>query len=217
MKLPITKAFVRVIWLPVVVVVLLAAWLGDRCDVGPLPVYGSRSGPVYESVDELTENADVIVVGTVTGWYRGKRCATVDFIESIEYKIVGINADPIAFNTVRVSETLKGEAGTTITLGGYDAQRFVADNLTRLRPGDEVLLFLSGPVPTDKPRYRLSPGTPVPDMYYNSLGNDNGVFDIYAGGRLVIPRLHERFDFDKLPEDVAEMRLRVQAVLSSSP
>ncbi|MDE0170365.1 MAG: hypothetical protein OXS29_12790 [bacterium] len=181
-----------------------------------MPVYGSISGPVYESVEELAEKADLIVVGTVTRWTRGKRCATVDFIESIHYKIVGINADPIAFNTVEVSETLKGEAGATVTLVGYDAQRFVADNLTRLRPGDEVLLFLSGPVATDKPRYRLSPGTPVPDMYYNTLRNDNGVFDVYAGGRFVIPRLHERFDFDKLPENLAEMRLRVQNALSSS-
>lgn len=215
MKLPTMKAFVRDVWLPVVVVVLIAMWLGDRCDVGRLPVYGSLSGPVYESVEELTEKADLIVVGTVTGWSRGKRCATADFIESIQYKIVGINADPIAFNTVEVSEVLKGEAGSTVTLGGYDAQRFVADNLTRLRPGDDVLLFLSGPVQTDKQRYRLH-GEPVPDMYYNSLSNDNGVFDFYAGGRLVIPRLHERFDFDKLPENLAEMRLRVEDALSSS-
>ncbi|MYB43562.1 MAG: hypothetical protein F4X74_01260 [Acidimicrobiia bacterium] len=216
MKLPPTKAFVRVVWLPVVVVVLFAVWLGDRCDVGLLPVYGSLDGPVYESVEELAEKADLIVVGMVTGWSRGKRCATVDFIESIHYKIVGINAEPIAFNTVEVSEILKGEAGATVTLGGYDAQRFVTDNLTPLRPRDEVLLFLSGPVAADKSRYRLSPRTPVPDMYYNTLSNDNGVFDVYAGGRLVIPRLHERFDFDRLPENLAEMRLRILDVVSSS-
>ncbi|MCY4368586.1 MAG: hypothetical protein OXF41_03990 [bacterium] len=215
MRLPTKKAFVRVIWLPVVVVVLIAMWLGDRCDVGRLPVYGSMSGPVYESVEELTENADLIVVGTVTGWARGERCATVDFWESIKYKLGGIHADPIVFTRVRVSETLKGRAGTTVTLGGYDAQRFVADNLTFLDTPGEVLLFLSGPVPTDKPRYRIH-GESVPDMYYSSLGNDNGVFDIYAGGRLVIPRLHERFDFDRLPEDLPGMRLRVQHVLSSS-
>lgn len=216
MKLSTKKACVRVVWLPIVFVVFSALWLGDRCDVGRLPVYGSIDGPVYESVDELTKNADIIVVGTVTEWYRGKRCTTVDFIESIKYKISGTSADPIAFNTVRVSETLKGESGAVVTLGGYDAQRFVAGNLTRLDPGDEVLLFLSGPVHTDKPRYRLSPGTPVPDMYYNSLGNDNGVFDIYAEGRLVIPRLPERFDFDQLPENLAEMRLRLEGVVSPS-
>ena len=195
---------------------MFAVWLGDRCDVGLLPVYGSLDGPVYESVEELAEKADLIVVGMVTGWSRGKRCATVDFIESIHYKIVGINAEPIAFNTVEVSEILKGEAGATVTLGGYDAQRFVTDNLTPLRPRDEVLLFLSGPVAADKSRYRLSPRTPVPDMYYNTLSNDNGVFDVYAGGRLVIPRLHERFDFDRLPENLAEMRLRILDVVSSS-
>ena len=216
MRIPTKKAILVAIGLSVVVVGSISVWLGDRCDTGALPIYGSLDGPVYESVEELTEGADLIVVGTVTGWYKGKRCATVDFVESIKYKIVGINADPIIFTEVKVSETLKGEAGAVITLGGYDAQRFVADNLTFLDTREEVLLFLSGPVPTDKPRYRLSPGTSTPDMYYNSLGNDNGVFEIYGGGRVIIPRMPELFDLDKVPEDLAGIRLHVQEIVSSS-
>ena len=216
MTIPTKKALFRGIGLTVVVVGLVAVWLGDRCDTGALRIYGSLDGPVYESVEELTEGADLIVVGTVTGWYKGKRCATVDFVESIKYKIAGINADPIIFTEVKVSETLKGEAGAVITLGGYDAQRFVADNLTFLDTREEVLLFLSGPVPTNKSRYRLSPGTSTPDMYYNSLGNDNGVFEIYRGGRVIIPRMPELFDLDKVPEDLAGIRLHVQEIVSSS-
>ncbi len=216
MKIPTKKAILVGIGLSVVVVGSISVWLGDRCDTGNLPVYGSLDGQVYESVEELTEGADLIVVGTVSGSFRGKRCATMDFGESLMYKIVGIHADPIVFTEVEVSETLKGKAGAVITLGGYDAQRFVADNLTFLDTREEVLLFLSGPVPTNKSRYRLSPGTSTPDMYYNSLGNDNGVFEIYRGGRVIIPRMPELFNLDKVPEDLAGIRLHVQEIVSSS-
>ena len=124
---------------------------------------GSASdGPVYESIEALTAEAEVVVLGSI-GEVRGSEIDD------------GGNEDgrgpEITFTSVVVDEVLAGRA-TIVQAGDTLAVGTSAD----LNEGDEMVLFLEELTPAD------APGIDTEDVFYVIIGVEgNGAFDVQDG------------------------------------
>jgi hypothetical protein len=142
---------------------------------GDEPRYGSFSAPVYGSIEDLATAADVIVEGTVEG-VAGRELdyGTANPAEQVEGTGV-----PFVFYNVTVVQTLKGHPGDRIIVGNVDGEKLVAEGITPLRSGEQVLLFL-----IEQTSAEDSPGLALFDAYYTTLSLDAGVFDVLPSGDL---------------------------------
>ena len=177
--------------------------------------YASFSGPTYNSLKELAAASDLVVVGTVTGVAaRGEDYGTTDRDVLADYERAGVPPRPLVFYEIAVSETLKGQHTTPIFVRGLDAERLIAAEISVLRAGERVLLFLRGRERPPGLRFTES-SLPTDQTTYITLGLDNGVFDISDTGT-VRPRMPQRFTTGTLPTSLDGMRTRLQNI-SSAP
>lgn len=142
--------------------------------------------PVYSSVEELTAVSDTVVIGTVKGIVGHEINYGANPDE--EY---GIFKDQIHFLTevyyeIDVTKTLKGETAETIIVASLDMDQTICDEVTPLRAGEEVLLFLKERTKGE------APGLKLYEHCHWIVSLDNGVFDI-LDGNVVQPRYAEAF------------------------
>lgn len=126
---------------------------------------GAADGPVYESIEALTANAEVVVLGSV-GEVRGTEVddGGNEDVEGIE----------VRFSSVVVDEVLSGRA-TTVQAGDTLAVE-VSDVPGELSEGDEMVLFL------EELTHAEAPGIDTEDVFYVIIGmNGNGAFDVQDG------------------------------------
>ena len=162
-------------------VLLTAIWFGWI-----MLVNGSPAGAVvnvnsplvmkfYSSVVGLSDDADVVVMGTVkgvaeTGIDRG----------SEDGKGAPGNGIPVPYTvySVEVMETLKGEVNEKIYVVRTDPEFFPDEALTRLRRDETVILYLS------EETTKVAPTIAVTDTFYVPLAFDNAVFDLLSSSDL---------------------------------
>ena len=158
---------------------------------------GAVDKPIYSSIEELSAASDLVVLGVVEG-VVGRE---IDYgtAEPDERHGQGV---PIVFYEVKVTETLRGEAGGTIILGGPDVDQVsMGEEATALRSGQQVLLFLKEETTED------APGITTYDRFYVTVSLDNGVFD-RVDDDSVQPRMPEVFEVARY--SLEEVRGRVQ-------
>ncbi len=162
-------------------------WFGIR-DSTPGVQERRASFPAYGSVEELSEAANVIVLGTVRG------IAGHDLDRGIKSDRVlgifnyGVTATPIVFYQFEVSSALKGQPRTNeIIVVRSDPKRVRNHSETELKNGESLLLFLADRTtdPFDTRRFEKFPYLYVP------LSLDSGVFDVSGG--FATPRLKGLF------------------------
>ena len=139
--------------------------------------------PVYSSLEELAAASDVQVVGTVKGVVaREVDYGTANPTEQVEE--AGI---PTVFYEIVVRETVKGTTDESLIVAAPDAAKLsFSSEMTPLRPGERVLLFLREQTRED------APGIDTYDFFYAPVSLDNGVFDVLPGD-IVRPRMPEAF------------------------
>ena len=139
--------------------------------------------PVYSSIEELSAASDLVILGTVEGVVARE----VDYGTASTEERHG-QGIPTVFYEVAITETLLGEAGGTIILGGSDVDQVsMGEEATALRSGHQVLLFLLEQTTED------APGIMAYEHFYVTVSLDNGVFD-RMDGDLVAPRMPELFE-----------------------
>lgn len=121
----------------------------------------------YPTIDELSGEADIIIVGTVgeiaqKGLDRG-RDGTGGPIPYVVY-------------SVAVQEAFKGDPSDQIYVFRRTADTFPGQVLTELEKGENVLLYLL------ERSSVYAPTVTVSDVLYIPISFDNGVFDISASG-----------------------------------
>ena len=148
--------------------------------------FASVDFPVYSSVEELTAVSDTVVIGTVKGIVGHEINYGANPDE--EY---GVFKDQIHFLTevyyeIDVTETLKGETAKTIIVASLDMDQTICDQVTPLRAGEEVILFLKERTKGE------APGLKLYEHCYWIVSLDNGVFDV-LDDNTVQPRYAEAF------------------------
>ncbi len=137
------------------------------------PILGATPDmPVYSSIEELSAESDLAVVGKIKRVSaREVDYGTSDLDERTDR--IGI---PTVFYEVEVVETILGrEPGDTIVVGTPDMDAISIRESTALQPGQQVVLFL-------KRRTRVdAPGITSYDEFYVTVSMDNGVFDVPTG------------------------------------
>jgi len=152
-----------------------AVWYGRSSKTEQL--HGSFSAPVYSSLEELTASADVVIEGVVQGvGGREMDYGTADPAERAEAERTG-GLVPFVYYEIRVTEELKGDTPDIIVVGNVDGDRLISHDVTPLRTGERVILFLVLQVSAQD-----SPGLALFDSYYTTLSLDAGVFDVMANG-----------------------------------
>lgn len=127
----------------------------------------------YSSVSGLSDDADVVVIGTVKGVAeRGIDQGSEDG------KGAPGNGIPIPYTvySVEVMEALKGEVEEEIYVFRTDPEFFPDEALTRLRDDETVILYLS------EETTKVAPTITVTDIFYVPLAFDNAVFDLLSPG-----------------------------------
>ncbi len=127
---------------------------------------------VYSSLEELSSDADAVVVSRV------KRAASTGVDRGASGDGIAV---PYTLYELEVLETLKGETNDLIYVIGWDPDFFVNTSLnstpvTDLREGETVVLYLEEGTP------EASPTITITDRFYVTLGIDNGVFDVVSAG-----------------------------------
>ena len=122
----------------------------------------------YSSIGELSDDADAVVVGSVsgvaqTGMDRGRDSSLITPI-------------PYTLYAVEVLEVLKGEADETIYVYISDPESSPRAPLSRLREGETVIIYLN------ERSAELVPTITVTDVLYVTVAWDNAVFDILSPG-----------------------------------
>lgn len=133
--------------------------------------------PDYATVDALRAVSDAIVVGQV-GESIGKfedRGGDPEFDEFGD-PIPGIPMEVFAFNVSRAS-TSEIAVGDTIPVLWVDLDAVNSDDLTRLHPGDELVLFLEHLTPASAPDLAK-----FGDEVWVPVSGDNGVMDVGSDG-----------------------------------
>ncbi len=184
-----------VLFAALVSVLVATTWFVMRGEEGPTLV-GGVDMPVYSSIEELSVASELVVLGTVAGVVARE----VDYGTANPDERHGEGV-PSVFYEVAVTETLRGEAGSTIIVGAPDVDKVLMSEATALRSGQEVLLFLLEQTPED------APGITAYDHFYVTVSLDNGVFD-RLGANSVAPRMPETFEVANFGLD--EVRLKVQ-------
>ena len=149
-----------------------------------VPQVTSISERPYESIEDLTVTADVVVMGSVVG-IAGRQ---IDYGTQDADLIAKGGGSPVVFYELSVSEILKGAAENTIFIAGTDlnAVRVAGNYETPLRRGEQVVLFLREHSSSNKP------GITLYNKFYVPVGMNNGVFDLKNGNR-VVPRSPDLF------------------------
>ena len=122
----------------------------------------------YSSIDELSDDADVIVVGRVsgvaqTGMDRGRDSSLITPI-------------PYTVYAVEVIEALKGEVGGNVYVVRRPPEAFPRAPLTKLQGGETAVMYLY------ESSSEFVPTLTVTDIFYAPLAFDNAVFDILSPG-----------------------------------
>ena len=157
-----------------IAVIVSAATAGVWFSVGPgksdTVSYSTRASALilerYSTLEELTTDADVVVIGTVNG------IAAEGVDRGAEGDGPGI---PYIIYEVTVEEALKGETDATIYVRRYRPGFFVNEMVTELTEDETVVLYLRQKTNT------LSP-TITYNTFYTPLTFDNGVFDVSISG-----------------------------------
>lgn len=153
-------------------------WHGNSSETQQL--HGTFSAPVYPSLAELTAHADVVVEGVIQRVAaREMDYGTADPAERAEAERTG-GLVPFVYYEVLVIDELKGNTPGMIVVGSVDGERLISHDVTPLRTGDRVILFLVVQVSLQD-----SPGLTLFDTYYTTLGLDAGVFDVTAEGTVI--------------------------------
>ncbi len=164
------------IWLlPLGIVVIVSATISGvwfsigpgKSDTASLDTRASAFVSVrYSTLEELSTDADVVVIGTVNG------IAEKGVDRGAEGDGLGI---PYTIYEVEVEEVLKGEVEDTIYVHRYRPGFFVSEMVTKLTKGETVALYLR------QDTNRLAP-TITYDTFYAPLTFDNSVFDVSTSG-----------------------------------
>ena len=120
----------------------------------------------YSSVEDLSNASDTVVIGTVKG-------------------IVGHEINEVYYE-IDVTKRLKGETAETIIVASPDMAQAICNEVTPLRAGEEVLLFLKERTEGYAPDLKLY------EHFYVTVSLDNGVFDV-LNNNTVQPRYAEAF------------------------
>ena len=134
---------------------------------GETVVQSAHFSFIASSIEELTAEADAVVIGTVsevaaTGVDRGGDSTGLPMGYTL-YKL-------------DVSETLKGDVDDSIYIFRYDPGEFPDMPLTTLAVDDTLALYLA------KGTTEYAPTITITDTIYAPLTLDNGVFDVEATG-----------------------------------
>ena len=192
------------------VIGVVAVLLLPGQDDDPGILYMSAAGRVYDSVEELTTKADLVVVGTVTRVAaRAEDYGTTDPDLLADYEQAEIPPRYVVFYEVAVSETLQGQHDDPIIVRGLDPDRAVIEGVTPLLSGQKVLLFLYSRAKNPPSLEFTVSSLPSDQTYYIVLGMDNGVFDVSGTGS-VTPRMPARFTAVTPPSDLDEIRTQIQ-------
>lgn len=126
---------------------------------------GSASDyPDYPSVEDLTQAADVVVLGTIS-----KQIGTEFDRGGNSEGSVGI---PMKFHDVTVTQVLAGDVDKSLVLAWIDHAERPEEGLSDVKAGQQTLLFLERRTPAE------APGIKSQDEFYVPVGGDNGVFDV---------------------------------------
>ena len=150
-------------------VAVVAIWLNiePKEPSGETVVQSAHFSFIASSIEELTAEADAIVIGTVsevaaTGVDRGHDSTGLP----MEYTVYKLD----------VAETLKGEVGDSIYVFRYDPGVFMDMPLTALNVDDTLALYLA------EGTAEYTPTITITDTIYAPLTLDNGVFDVEGSG-----------------------------------
>ena len=166
----------------------------------------------FSSIEELSNASDAVVIGTVNGVVGheinyganpdeeyGIFKYTIHFLTEVYYEI-------------DVTEILKGETAETIIVASPDMDQAICNEVTPLRDGEEVLLFLKERTKGE------APGLKLYEHFYWIVSLDNGVFDVVEGDA-VQPRYAEAFvepnedgTFTTPTYNLSEVREKIQSV-----
>lgn len=138
----------------------------------------SSSFPAFRDVASLAVASDAVVVGTI-----GEQGAS--FVDDGGVTAApGVDAGiPMSTYVLNVDEVVSGPVSSKqITIGWLDSDVVTDDELSRLAPGQKVVVFL------DRVQRTEAPGLPqdLPELWIPMAG-DNGVFDLAANSQ-VTPR-----------------------------
>ena len=147
-----------------------AWWLPVRHDAAEAPIlYSLVDFETYSSIGDLSDDADLVIVGTVDGVASRDLDYGTDDAEEKQYH-TGI---PVVYYEVSFDETLKGSAdASSIIVIRTDGDRVYNDDSTPLIPGRKVVLFLK------KRTYTPGITTYKNSVIYELVSMDNGVFDV---------------------------------------
>jgi hypothetical protein len=141
---------------------------------------------VHSSVEELTAFSDTVVIGSVKSVVGHEINNGANPEE--EYGIFKgqIHGVAMVYYDIEITKTLKGKTEETIIVAGIDIGQSVCDQVTPLRAGEEVLLFLKERTESE------APGLKQYEHCYWIVSLDNGVFDV-LDDNTVQPRYAEAF------------------------
>lgn len=122
----------------------------------------------YESVDELASEADLAVRGRV-GEVLGR-----DNDHGLSPADGGEASVPMILASVEIEQVLLGDdpGASEIVVASLDVTQLNVEGVSRLRDGQDVVLFLLKRDQEKAPRISLV------DEFYVTLSGDNGVFDV---------------------------------------
>ncbi len=145
----------------------------EDADVEEIKVLSFSMVALYSTLEDLTEDADAVVLGTV------EEITQIGISRGMEGDGSSI---PYTLYEVGVLETIKGDVGQTIYVSRTDPA-FLADTvsfgkapLTRLNVGETVVLYLHE-ISAD-----IEPTITLTGTIYVPLSFDNGVFDVAGEG-----------------------------------
>jgi hypothetical protein len=177
----------RIIY-PIVAAVLASllvtiVWFAIREDSPAITQGASFTLPLYSSFENLSNDSDAVVIGTV-------KSVTAREIESFETEYESIEKSSMeilwAFYEIDVTETLRGKTSKTLIVAMPDADRLLCNEVSALRAGQHLLLFLFEQTSEDQPNLKSY------DHWYVPVSFNNGVFDLLDGD-MVKPRMPEAF------------------------
>lgn len=164
------------------------------------PAATAMSGDPATGSTTLTAMADGPVFETVTGLAAGADLAIRGLVEDDGSRQVddGGNAGggglPLVIHAVSVREVLVGDTSADrIQVAVLDDEAFVGAQAVRLRPGDEVLLYLR------RETRSSAPGVDVHGGFYTPLNLGNGVLRVDGGQAIPTGPLPNRLDEDSTP------------------
>lgn len=189
----------RVPWLLALVALGIGAlmfWAATSSSDKPLS--GAFSATAYESIEELAGDADLIIEGTVSD-VLGRE---LDYGTANVAEREGETGVPFVYYEVKVTETHKGDSADAIVVGNVDGEKFLSSNITPLKPGESVVLFL-----IEQDRKVESPGLTMFDTYYTTLSLNAGIFDVLEDSRVAARgyTMREAVGSDMTTDDLAEL------------